>query len=293
MNKQANDTENMKKLRVLMLAPQPWFQPRGTPFSVLHRIKAYSLLGHDVDLATYHVGQDIPLEHLSIYRSMTIPFIKKVKVGPSKTKLFLDFFHIALTLKLLKNNKYDLIHTHEEASFWGAFLARTLKIPHLYDMHSSLPQQLINFKFTKYKPILKLFDNLEKYTIKNSQAVITICPELQHYVEQHFPGKKSILIENVADNSIIFKSDAGAEDRLRQKYGLDGKKIILYYGTFEPYQGLDLLINSAKFVFNDSSQDIVFLLVGGNDKQQYNIKKKHINWISPRILCLRVSRSRR
>ncbi|MBN2412323.1 glycosyltransferase family 4 protein [candidate division KSB1 bacterium] len=274
MKKLANDTGDMKKLRILMLAPQPWFQPRGTPFSVLHRIKAFSLLGHHIDLATYHIGQDIPLEHLSIYRSRNLPFIKKVKVGPSKTKLFLDFFLIALTLKLLKNNKYDLIHTHEEASFWGAFLARVLKIPHLYDMHSSLPQQLINFKFTKLKPLLKLFDELEKFTIKNASAVITICPELQYYVEQHFPDKKSMLIENVADNSIIFKPDPGVENHLRKTYGLEGKKIILYYGTFEPYQGLDLLIDSATFVLNGKSGDIVFLLVGGNEKQQLQYKDK-------------------
>jgi hypothetical protein len=27
-------------MRILMTAPQPFFRPRGTPFSVLHRIRA-------------------------------------------------------------------------------------------------------------------------------------------------------------------------------------------------------------------------------------------------------------
>jgi len=273
MKKLANDTGNMKKLRILMLAPQPWFQPRGTPFSVLHRIKALSLLGHHVDLATYHIGQNIPIHNLTIYRSTKIPFIKNVKVGPSKAKLFLDFFLIVLTLKLLSRNKYNLIHTHEEASFWGAFLARILKIPHLYDMHSSLPQQLINFKFTKLKPVLKIFDSLEKFTIQNANAVITICPELQHYIEQKFPDKKGLLIENVADNSIVFKPDSQKDGELRIKYGLSDKKIILYYGTFEPYQGLELLINSARFVLNGDNKDVIFLLVGGNKKQNLKYKE--------------------
>jgi len=273
MKKLANDTGNMKKLRILMLAPQPWFQPRGTPFSVLHRIKALSLLGHHVDLATYHIGQNIPIHNLTIYRSTKIPFIKNVKVGPSKAKLFLVFFFIVLTLKLLSRNKYNLIHTHEEASFWGAFLARILKIPHLYDMHSSLPQQLINFKFTKLKTVLKIFDRLEKFTIKNANAVITICPELQHYVEQNFPDKKGLLIENVADNSIVFKPDSQKDAELKIKYGLSDKKIILYYGTFEPYQGLELLINSARFVLNGDNKDLIFLLVGGDKKQNLKYKE--------------------
>ena len=39
-------------MKILMLAPEPFFQPRGTPISVYQRIKALSALGHEVDLAT-------------------------------------------------------------------------------------------------------------------------------------------------------------------------------------------------------------------------------------------------
>lgn len=258
---------SQQKLRVLMLAPQPWFQPRGTPFSVLHRIKALTYLGHHVDLATYPIGQNIDIENLTIHRSTRIPFIKTVKVGPSKTKLFLDVFMIYLTFKLLLKNKYDLIHTHEEASFWGAFFAQVFKIPHLYDMHSSLPQQLINFKFTRFKPLLKIFDWLERYTIRNSDAVITICPELQSYMQAQFPEKGSILIENVADNSIVFPTDRDRKNELLDKYGLRNKRIVLYYGTFEPYQGIDLFINSAQSLIKTYGDSIRFVLVGGSENQ--------------------------
>ncbi len=263
---------NPKKLKILMLAPQPWFQPRGTPFSVLHRIKALSTLGHEVDLLTYHIGQDIPIDGLTIHRSTRIPFVKKIKVGPSKTKLFLDVFMVFHTLRLLIKNKYDLVHTHEEASFWGALFAKIFKVPHLYDMHSSLPQQLINFKFTSFKPILSVFDWLERYTIRNAKSVITICPELQYYVEEHFPEKPSLLIENVADNSLVFPPDMQIKEELREKYGLKDKRIVLYYGTFEPYQGLDLFVKSAKHVIDVMGSDVRFVLVGGNEEQNKKYK---------------------
>ena len=51
-------------MNVLMIVPQPFFQPRGTPLSVLHRLKALSTLGHRVDLVTYHMGEDIPIENI-------------------------------------------------------------------------------------------------------------------------------------------------------------------------------------------------------------------------------------
>ena len=42
-------------MRILMIAPQPFFEARGTPFSEYHRIRALADLGHSVDLVTYPV----------------------------------------------------------------------------------------------------------------------------------------------------------------------------------------------------------------------------------------------
>ena len=42
-----------------MIAPEPFFEPRGTPFSEYHRIRALLELGHTVDLVTYPFGRDV------------------------------------------------------------------------------------------------------------------------------------------------------------------------------------------------------------------------------------------
>ena len=42
-------------MHILMIAPEPFFEPRGTPFSEYHRIRALIELGHTVDLVTYPV----------------------------------------------------------------------------------------------------------------------------------------------------------------------------------------------------------------------------------------------
>jgi len=38
----------------------------------------------------------------------------------------------------------------------------------IYDMHSSLPQQLENFQFTRWKPLVALFKWLEDRSIRAS-----------------------------------------------------------------------------------------------------------------------------
>ncbi len=94
---------------------------------------------------------------------------------------------------------YDLIFSHEEAGFFGAALAKIWRIPHVYDMHSSLPQQLDNFEFTKSHLIKNLFFRMEQFILKNSNAIIVICPDLKQTVEKLGFGKKAVLLQNFID----------------------------------------------------------------------------------------------
>ena len=259
-------------MRILMIAPQPFFTPRGTPLSVLNRINTLSKLGHRIDLVTYHLGKTIDIKNVNYYRIPIIPFINRISVGPSKRKIIVDLFVIFLTLKLLMKKKYDVIHSHEEAGFFAIWLAKIFNIKHIYDMHSSLPQQLTNFRFTKLSLFIKLFEFFEKMTIINSDALITICPELFNYVTKKFSHKKQWLIENVADNSIVFNNPEIKEINIRERYHLNSNIIILYTGTFEPYQGLALLIEAGKQLINNF-KDVVFLMVGGNPEQVEYYKK--------------------
>ena len=133
-----------------MLAPEPFFEPRGTPFSEYHRIKALGELGHHVDLVTYPIGRDVELPNLRIFRRLRPPFVRKVRIGPSVTKVVLDGADAADDRAPCRGReRYDAIHSHEEMGLVGVWLASGCGIPHLYDMHSSLPQQLSNFKYSK------------------------------------------------------------------------------------------------------------------------------------------------
>ena len=51
--------KSLDRMRILMIAPEPFFEPRGTPFSEFHRIRALTALGHQVDLVTYPFGEDV------------------------------------------------------------------------------------------------------------------------------------------------------------------------------------------------------------------------------------------
>ncbi len=260
------------RMRVLMIAPEPVFEPRGTPMSVVGRLKALSDMGHAVDLVTYPMGQPVNVPDVRFLRIPAVPGVRRVKIGPSPAKIPLDLLLFFRTVIQLFKKRYDLIHTHEEAGFWGVPLSRMMGIPHIYDMHSSLPQQLKNFRFSNSRILFRLFESLERWILKYSSQVITICPDLEKHVRSLFPERDSVMIENVIDYGMIF----GEEDRsgeIRADLGLKGRRVALYAGTFEPYQGIDMLIQSAAGV-SQNEPGICFVLVGGHPEQVAHYKNR-------------------
>ena len=251
-----------------MLAPEPFFEPRGTPFSEYHRIKALGTLGHRVDLVTYPFGRDVELPNLRIVRCARPPLMRRVLVGPSTAKAVLDVLLAVTALRQVITERYDAIHSHEEAGLLGVWLARWKGIPHLYDMHSSLPQQLANFRYTRSGLLRRLFERAEAETIRGSRVVITICQELQDAVVAAGAGDRAFLIENAMGGDVGTRDGESATmPDARARYGIAASQpLILYTGTFEQYQGLDLLIDASVLV-SETHPEARVLVVGGDPAQ--------------------------
>ncbi len=256
-------------MKILMLAPEPFFQPRGTPISVYFRIKALGDLGHQVDLITYPLGGNMPLDNLRVFRVPNILGLKTIEIGPSFAKLPLDALLFVRAAFRLLRRRYDIIFTHEEAAVMGSVLGVLSRTPHIYDMHSSLPQQLTNFDFSRSPFLRTVFVAMENFYLKRSEAVIVICRDLLEKVTRDGHGDKAHLIENVLD----FPSDPfRAEDVVQKRKACapGGEKIVLYAGNFQRYQGISLLLEAAVRVKDKA----VFLLLGGTGAELEAMKRK-------------------
>lgn len=254
------------RMRILMIAPEPFFEPRGTPFSEFHRIRALTTLGHQVDLVTYPFGQDVAMPGLRVFRALRPPFVRRVKIGPSLAKLPLDAFLTITAIRRAFAGHYDAVHSHEEGGLIGVLLAAFLRVPHLYDMHSSLPQQLTNFDFSGSAAIRRVFLAMERLMIRRSKVVIVICPSLEETVREVDPRAHVVLIEN-APGSAGEQATSEQAALVRAQYQLTSSApLVLYTGTFEAYQGLELLFAAMKIV-RERRPDARLLLAGGKTDQ--------------------------
>jgi glycosyltransferase involved in cell wall biosynthesis len=258
-------------MKILMIAPEPFFEPRGTPISVYQRLQALSVLQYQIDLLTYHVGQGVSIPGVAIYRVPRVPFIKRVKLGPSLAKAFLDILLFCQAIVLLARNRYDAIHSHEEAAFMAVLLSKVFRTRHVYDMHSCLSQQLASNPRWNLRPFLWIFEVLERWVFATCDAVITIGADLEEHVKTINPGAKTFLIQNLAVLAEDESSNQTLTSELKEKMRLNGKLPVVYTGTFEHYQGLELLLKSAKIV-KEQYPEISFILVGGDPQQVEHLR---------------------
>jgi len=261
-------------MKSLVIAPQPFFSPRGTPMSVYYRALVMAQKGVEIDLLTYGEGQDVEIPNVRIIRTPRFRFLGNVKTGPSALKLFLDFFIFWWTVGLLIRRRYDFVHAHEEAVFIALVLKPIFRFKLVYDMHSSLPEQLHNFGWSGSSLLKKMFAAFEDAALRSANAVITICPALAEFATSRITDtEKHFLIENsiyepvrLAGKMSTDATEVSVDDILGKLAAGGGKSALLYAGTLETYQGIDLLLESMPVV-KATSDSTRLIVVGGSPQQ--------------------------
>jgi glycosyltransferase involved in cell wall biosynthesis len=257
-------------MRALVVAPQPFFSPRGTPFSIYYRALVMAGQGVECDILTYGSGQDVDLPGVHIKRIPRVRFLEPIPVGPSWRKLYLDSFMVIWTIGLLLRHRYRIVFAHEEAAFWCRFLKPLFGYKLVYEMHSNLSQQLTNFRFTRSRSLIGIFRKLQDSALKAADAVVTVCPDLRNYASEiGVPAERHVMIENSIFDDVRLTNSADSGDLPDDGRTVDfgpGHPVIGYAGTFEVYQGLEMLMHAFAQV-NKEVPAARLLLVGGTASQ--------------------------
>jgi glycosyltransferase involved in cell wall biosynthesis len=250
-------------MKILVLAPHPFYQERGTPIAVDLLLKALSERGDQLDLLTFHEGHDRHYRNVTIYRIHPLLNISHIRPGFSAKKLFCDIFLLVKLLSLIRRQRYDIVHAIEESAFMTWLVCPLLGIPFIYDMDSSMVTQLIDkHSFLRY--LEKPLRFIESLPMRKARAVVPVCEALAEHVSRYRVDSVFIL----KDVSLLQKnSTARPAHRLREELALENKnstKIAMYIGNLEPYQGIDLMLQSFALLRRSSSV-IDMVIIGGNE----------------------------
>lgn len=260
-------SNSIPKLSVLLVAPEPFYMERGTPINVRAMASALGELGYVVDLLVYPMGEPVNMAGVNIKRSFKVPGISSVPIGPSWRKALLDVFLFFSAGRLVLTRRYSVVHGVEEGGFIAGFWATVRRVPFIYDMDSCIPGQLRDSGFVHSKLLLRLIERVELFCVSHARAVLTVCSALTDKIHRAAP---QVLVYQIEDFPV--ESSMAVDDLLVQRFRSDWKaakrKIAVYTGNFESYQGIDLLLKAFSVVHHalaqaDDEKDYALVLVGG------------------------------
>ena len=206
-------------MHILMIAPEPFFEPRGTPFSEFHRIRALTDLGHTVDLVTYPFGQDVDAAGLRVIRCARPPFVRRRRSGRRWPRCRSTFCSRSRSSRLALRGRYDAVHSHEEGGVIGVLLAaaarRSASLRHAlepaaaarrtsHSARSGLPRRLRADR---------------AIVVRRSRVVVVICPDLQETVRA-IDAPAPVGPDRKRAGLRPTRRDAGTGDGLRAPLGL-------------------------------------------------------------------------
>ena len=271
-------------MNILLLAPHPFYQDRGTPIAVNLVLKVLSERGDNIDVLTFHEGRAVAYPNVSIYRIPAWPFLGNIRPGFSLKKLLCDGLLCVKLIVLLCQKRYDLIHAVEESAFMALVVKWILRVPYLYDMDSSLAQQMIE-KYPRLAYLSHAFMCCERRAVESASVVLPVCEALAKRIEPYHP-LKVILLEDVPLLGESTHSFPAVENDL----DVPGIRI-LYVGNLEAYQGIDLLLESFAVAMREVSSITLFIVGGEKDHRefyQHKVEKlgidRNVRFLGPRPL---------
>ena len=269
----------MKKSRIVVVAsghiPSEWAHSINT----VRHTHAFKKLGHEVELLS--VGRYVEEKLLKNVNINDFYGTDDISVRLFKDKsiyYFLDSFprlmHVLRrytknTLSFYSDPERNMSQFIMKAGFDFCF-ARNYrivqhnvenKIPTILESHNSTPEQSYDLLNT-----LKL--SKSKYFL----GVVTIHEKIKEkFITLGFPSEKIITLQDAVD---LEKFDSIPDDINENREVLSlpkDKKIIMYCGSLKPGKGINVILNTAVKLQNDS--EIIFYVLGGTQKEIHQWKR--------------------
>lgn len=226
-------------MKILFLAPHPFFAERGTPIAVRLALEALSRQGHSIDLLTYHEGTDISVPNMRLIRIGRPPGARNVPIGFSVKKLICDVWLAVAAYRLIFSNRYDVVHGVEESVFIALAVRPFRKFQLVYDMDSLMSDQIAE-KWPKAGPLLPILYWFEKLAMRRADLVLPVCEAIAARARDAAGPARVHLLPDVAFPAP--ETPTAAED-LRSLCPSPGP-LALYVGNLEGYQGVGLLLDA-------------------------------------------------
>jgi glycosyltransferase involved in cell wall biosynthesis len=254
-------------MRVLMVAPTPFFGDRGCHVRILEEVRALRRHQAEVLVATYHVGRDVP--EVRTVRTARLPWVRRLPVGFSVHKPYLDLLLLITAARAARRFRPDVIHGHlHEGAAVAAVLSRLLGRPAVADLQGSLTGELVDHHTIPAGGALPaLARTLERTIVRGPTRLLASSTSFARELAERWGGGDRVVHLPDGVDPEVFRPGIPADD-LRRALGLEGKRVVVFLGVLTPYQGVDDLLAAWPAVVA-AAPDAHLLLMGYPNEARY------------------------
>lgn len=181
----------------------------------------------------------------------------------SRIKAFLKFMYFASVKSLqIKCDCVLATSTPLTIAVPALFVKWFKHKPFIFEVRDVWPDVPIKMGFIKNKLAVKFLYWFEKLVYKNSFAIVPLSIGMYKSIQERYPNQKSLVIPNISEINRF--SNIG--NKVKLPIDIEGKKIVLYAGTFGNVNGLKYVVDLACETIKLDS-NIVFLLFGGGKEK--------------------------
>jgi len=190
---------------------------------------------------------------------------------------FLDFAEIPTfqlqstfydtAFRTLSNRPLSFIYQrYSRNNYCGLKLARKFGVPFVLEYNGSEVWLARNWE----KPLRygSLTNEIELLNLKFADLIVVVSNVLKKELEERGIGEEKILVNPNGVEPARFSPEINGE-RIRRAWGLSGKKVVGFIGTFGHWHGSEILVEAARHLFEKSphsNSNLRFLLVGDGVK---------------------------
>lgn len=258
--------------RILMVAACPFPANRGTPARILRMSEALASRGHEVHVATYHLGASTDEFPMHVHRIARVPTYRKMDPGPSLQKLLvLDPLLAVKVTRLAKQLQPDIIHAHHYEGLLVSLPAKKLfSIPIVFDAHVLLDGELDYYKTGIPTTMLgRIARSLDRRLPPIAAHTVAVSDEIRDVmIAQHACEDQMV---TVVANGVEAEFFEGNPDR----FAKSRSKRLLFTGNLATYQGTGSMLQALAIVCA-KYEDVSLTIITNSDTTDFMEEARRI-----------------
>jgi PEP-CTERM/exosortase A-associated glycosyltransferase len=169
--------------------------------------------------------------------------------------------------KAIRDERPDLVHCHSPCL--NALAALGLGVPVVYEIRACWEDAAVSSGTTAEGSVrYRASRALETFTARSADQLVVICDGLRReFVGRGMSPSRVATVGNAVNPDALPPTNPDAIAELRRRLGIQGNKVLGFFGSFYEYEGLELLMDALPAVLTKSPQTSVLLAGGGESER--------------------------